>query len=311
MPALYRATPINAKFDWDNVPPSSSIETRTSTGWSPRAPLQQARRRRSSSRGFAPRTSSSGTETDPVGRAGRTLLEPLNPGAPLDCTDPGEARLRKLDGTATVIHGPAGDRQRSGSPSPEITQSKPAQQRLYLTPGRWDISIQYASTQELRVTASGGALAAPFDATLRTNLLFRGPSPYYPVGSLEVRRPGRGPSSRSASIDPPSVGRLLGTESRAYLAGLAATRSDPARQAVPLRGACGRYVDWYGSPRARRRARSTECRPRTRSRWSPTERPREPGPTTIAACPASGCVSLVILVACLIASMVIAIVKLS
>ena len=85
---------------------------------------------------------------------------------------------------------------------------------------------------------------APFDATLRTNLLFRGPSPYYPVGSLEVRRPGEVLFEVSVD-DPPSIGRLLGTESKAYLTGLAATRSDPPRQAVPLRGACGRYVDWY------------------------------------------------------------------
>jgi hypothetical protein len=45
--------------------------------------------------------------------------------------------------------------------------------------------------------------------------------------------------------DPPLVGRLLRTESKAYLAALAATRSDPARETIPVRQACGRYVDWY------------------------------------------------------------------
>ena len=45
--------------------------------------------------------------------------------------------------------------------------------------------------------------------------------------------------------DPPSIGGLLGTESKAYLTSLAATRSDPPRQAVPLSGTCGRYVDWH------------------------------------------------------------------
>jgi hypothetical protein len=45
--------------------------------------------------------------------------------------------------------------------------------------------------------------------------------------------------------DPPLVGRLLRTESKAYLSGLAFTRSDPARETIPLRKACGRYVDWY------------------------------------------------------------------
>ena len=55
--------------------------------------------------------------------------------------------------------------------------------------------------------------------------------------------------------DPPLIGRLLRTESKAYLSGLAVTRSDPARETIPLRQACGRYVDWYevapGTPRER------------------------------------------------------------
>jgi hypothetical protein len=178
----------------------------------------------------------------PVGQR-RTLFEPINPGAPLDCSDPGKSKLRKVNGTATVftVQPVVG---RVWRPSPELTQSKPAQQRLYLTPGRWDISIQYASTQALHVTASGGPLAAPFDATLRTNLLFRGPSPFYPVGTLEVSRPGEVVFDVSVD-DPPLLGRVLGTDSKAYLTGIAATRTDPPRQSVALRDACGRYVDWY------------------------------------------------------------------
>jgi hypothetical protein len=129
-------------------------------------------------------------------------------------------------------------------PSPALTQTKPAQQRLYLTPGRWEVSIQYASTQAMHVTATGGALASPFSAELRTNLLFRGPSPYYPVGNIEVKRAGEVVFGVDVA-DPPLVGRLLRTESKAYLGGLAATRADPARETVPLRQACGRYVDSY------------------------------------------------------------------
>jgi hypothetical protein len=59
-----------------------------------------------------------------------------------------------------------------------------------------------------------------------------------------VKRPGEVVFDVSVD-DPPLVGRLLHTESKAYLSGLAATRADPPRQAVPLRQACGRYVDWY------------------------------------------------------------------
>ena len=51
----------------------------------------------------------------------------------------------------------------------------------------------------------------------------------------------------TASVErPPLVGRLLGSESRAYLGTIAATPFPrPAREKVALSDVCGRYVDWY------------------------------------------------------------------
>src|SRR3954449_1594945 len=237
--SLYRATDLNAKFDWDNVPPfvmnhfnwvvttSAAMQSKARPGF-----VLQLRR---------------GDfvlwyRDHPVGQR-RTLYEPINPGGPLGCGDPAAAKLRNVGGAATVFtEQPVVGRV--WRPSPALTQTKPARQRLYLTPGRWDISIQYASTQAMHVAASGGPLAAPFDADLRTNLLFRGPSPYYPVGTLDVKRPGEVVFDVSVE-DPPLIGRLLHAESKAYLAGIAATRADPPRETVPLRRACRRYVDWY------------------------------------------------------------------
>jgi hypothetical protein len=239
IPALYRATTLNAKFDWDNVPPAEMNRfdwvITTSAAMQSQAPIGFTQRLRTHDFILWQRD-------HPVGQR-RTLFEPINPGAPLDCADPGKGKLREVDGTATLftVQPVVG---RVWNPSPALTESKPAQQRLYLTPGRWEISIQYASTQAMQVSATGGALAGPFAATLRTNLLFRGPSPYYPVGTLEVRRPGE-VVFRVSVDDPPLVGRALGTESKAFLAGLAATRAVPARQAAPLAQACDRYVDWY------------------------------------------------------------------
>jgi hypothetical protein len=237
--ALYRATDLNAKFDWDNLPQfvmnNFNWVVTTSAAMQSQAPP-----------GFVPRLRTGDFilwhRDHPVGQR-RTLYEPLNPGAPLNCADPGQAPLRRIAGTATVftVQPVIG---KVWNPSPELTQTEPAHQRLYLTPGRWDISIQYASTQALHVTASGPGMASPFSAELRTNLLFRGPSPYYPVGSLDVKRAGDVIVNVDVA-DPPLIGRLLRTESKAYLSGLALTRADPARQTVALRQACGRYVDWY------------------------------------------------------------------
>ena len=236
---LYRATDLNAKFDWDNVPPFVMNKFKwvvtTSAAMQSQAPP-----------GFTPRLRTGDFilwhRDRPVGQR-RTLYEPINPGAPLDCSNPEQAPITKVRGTATVftVQPVIG---KVWNPSPALTQTKPAHMRLYLTPGRWDLSIQYASTQPLHVTANGPGLASPFSKELRTNLLFRGPSPYYPVGSIDVRRAGTVIVDVDVG-DPPLIGRLLRTESKAYLAGLAATRSDPARETIPLRQACGRYVDWY------------------------------------------------------------------
>ena len=152
---LYRATTLNAKFDWDNVPPfvmnHFNWVVTTSAAQQSEAP-----------RGFSARLRTGDFvlwhRDQPVGQR-RTLFEPLNPGAPLDCSDPAQRKLTELGGTASVftVQPVVG---KTWHPSPELTQSKPAQQRLYLTPGRWEISIQYASTQALQVTAAGGALAS-------------------------------------------------------------------------------------------------------------------------------------------------------
>jgi hypothetical protein len=247
IPSLYRATTLNAKFDWDNVPPH---------GPNPEVPdglsdfdwvvTTSAAEQSQAPPAFEPRLRTHDfilwQRTGAVDQR-RTLFEPLNPGAPLDCQDPAEAKLGAVKGTATAftVQPALGKVWR---PDSDLTESQPAAQSIYLTPGRWDISIQYASTQPLQVAGTGPGLASPFRAELRTNLLFRGPSPYYPVGSLVVERPGEVEFHVDVD-DPPLVGRLLGTESKAYLGAIAATRADPSRHAVPLRAACDRYVDWY------------------------------------------------------------------
>jgi hypothetical protein len=240
VPALYKATTLHAKFDWDNVP-NGVLEgfdwvITTSAAEQSQAPPEFTARLRTGDFILWQRTGPTG------GR--RTLYEPLGPGAPFDCSDPAEAPLARVDGTATVftVQPVVG---KVWSPSPALTESKPAHQRIHLTPGRWELSIQYASTQALRISASGPGLGPQaLSTSLRTNLLFRGPSPYYPVGTIEVKREGDFLFDVSVD-DPPLIGRALGTESKAYLGGLAATLADPARQNVPLNQACGRYVDWY------------------------------------------------------------------
>lgn len=266
--SLYRATPINAKFDWDNVPPDLSGDRRsladfdwvvtTSADFNSQPPAEFVAVRETQD--FVLWKRRGGPEAER-----RTLLEPIYPGSTVDCTDPEKAGLARLDGTASVLPAPPVI-GKAWEPSPDITEAAGATEELVLRPGEWEISIQYASTQELRIVAPG------LDRTLRANLLFRGPSPYYPVGSILVPGPvGKVQETRPVPFsvtvaDPPLAGRLLGTESRAYLGRIAATpvkvsaagRGEPtrpggsalraaplARERVPLSRVCDRYLDWY------------------------------------------------------------------
>ena len=243
--SLYRATPINAKFDWDNVPPKLSSDRKalddfdwvitTSADFNSQAPpefkpvletqdfvLWRARWR------GRPRQAH-------VARADLPRLDRRT--APTS-----EKRgLARLDGSAVVFAGPPVI-GKAWEPGPDITDAAGAVEELLLAPRRWAISIQYASTQDPRISAPGQ------EWTMRANLLFRGPSPYYPVGTLEV--PGNedaaaGLTRFEVRVDrPPLAGRLVGTESRAYLGRIVATPVTP-RERVPLSAACGRYLDWY------------------------------------------------------------------
>jgi hypothetical protein len=77
--------------------------------------------------------------------------------------------------------------------------------------------------------------------------------PFFSVG--RVTSDGRTPITVKASIAKlPALGRLLGSSghTRALdslghspLGAVAATRIDAPGRTIPLRRACGRYVDWY------------------------------------------------------------------
>jgi hypothetical protein len=281
----YRATPINAKFDWDNVPIEvpDDIESKTlgDFDWvlTTAADFQSE----------PPPEFAAALETRDFilwqrrARTGerRTLIERLYPGREVECPpagsvdDPTGAQSDPAPGlsgipgvgsvfpAAPVIGG-------EWEPSSEFAHDGFATQALSLTPGRWAISLQYAATQNLRVRGAGLLDTPDLNETMPANLLFRGPSPYYPVGVIEVPTLEQVFKRVSPDVrtdvsfhvtveEPPLIGRLLGSESRAYLGSIAATplSAGPggteallqgpkfAREQIPLSETCGRYLDWY------------------------------------------------------------------
>ena len=260
----YRSTSTRAKFDWDVVPEqilaTFPYVITTSAAQQSQAPPSFKPVMRTEDYILWKQTPVPG----PPGRRHlhplrRTLLEPTGIGALVDCRRPGDRALTRLEGKAIVLpRAPVSGK--AWEPAREVKNGRGSREELLLSPGRWRISLQYASTEDLHVRTKG------LDATLKPSLLFRGPQPYFEVGELEVRRPGL--VRFNVSVDPPPwFGRLIGTETRAYLGPIAATPAGP-RKVIPLSRACGRYVDWYhvapGTPKSalqpieRPRPRETE-----------------------------------------------------
>jgi hypothetical protein len=235
-----RLKDVFQKFDFDSVTPRTLgrfpfvITTRASYASGPPA-------------AFEPLRETSDfvlwKRTGPVGQR-RTLAEGDRPGALLDCSASRGGRPSSRRGTATVF---AATPVIGGawSPSPTVESGSVSSQTLTLPAGRWEISIAYDATRQLRVTAPG------LDASLPANLDYRGSVPYYAVGQLAVRH--RGPIRFTVGVErPPLAGRLLGTKSVAHLGAIAASPAGPrgpapgeAERHIPLRDGCGRYLDWY------------------------------------------------------------------
>ena len=171
--------------------------------------------------------------------------ERAGPGAVLDCGTPLGRRLRASGGVAGVrvrpVVGRPGDWTREGGG--KVTED-PAhyvglepgdtlRQSIDLPPGRWEVSLQYLSARDLRLTAPG------FGADLPANLTAQGN--YWRAGTLES--PG-GPVTFTVETGPPP---LVGPRPAVVVGAFAAVRADDRVRVVPLASACGEYVDWYRS----------------------------------------------------------------
>jgi hypothetical protein len=115
-----------------------------------------------------------------------------------------------------------------------IESGEPATIGINLGPGEWELSLQYDATRELQLRGPG------LEHTLPGNLDYRGSTPFFPAGTIDMPR--RGQLEITASVeDPPLAGRLLGADSIAHLGTIAATVPGAFSEA----GSCSGYVDWY------------------------------------------------------------------
>lgn len=184
-------------------------------------------------------------------RSGRTSWRwPVDPnGAPggtLNCRTPfGHGRVDAVGpgGTAGVLPRPVIVTQGDWHGQPRRAGDS-ATATVRLGRGSWDLSMQYTATSGLDIRAGSlhGSLPASMDRL----------GPYFRVGTVRVRR--AGPVTVTVTAQPMNaLGRLLGApgKTRALnspferpLNRLVFTRHGARERVVPVRQACGRYVDW-------------------------------------------------------------------
>ena len=179
----------------------------------------------------------------------KVLPEGDAPGMVLDCNAAPGRRVAQSVGTAAVRAKPVvADAETWRGTAQDAGES--ATIAVPLKPGTWDLSMQYVSREGIHVTATG------LDISLPANLDRMGP--YFPLGTVTVSQPTT-LQLRARTNDLPWLGRALGSAGRTLAIGgvdvggaesipvgnVAATPHDWREQRVPLRRACGRYVDWY------------------------------------------------------------------
>jgi hypothetical protein len=177
--------------------------------------------------------------------AARSVLpdERGRPGAVLDCSTPEGAALARQPGVAAVrpapvVVGPHALRAPNGRALERgefgfsgIAPGGTAVAHVALPPGRWTASLQYVSPVDLELRAGGSSSAAPASQ--------EGPGAFWVLGTFTSRG-----GAQRIMIHARAASALT-TFRTALLGSLALTRAGSQNRLIPLRSACGGYVDWY------------------------------------------------------------------
>ncbi len=164
------------------------------------------------------------------------------PGALLDCASADGRQVVSRGRTATVLAEPVATGVHAWNRRSPFDAPATATQRLRLGRGPWELSLQYHSQVPLSVSAAGSRVELPpsLDGMYLTH---QGQGAFWPAGRLRATGAGSVTVTVSAAR-PTRLQRLLGVRRQVWLGPLAATRPGDARE-VPIRRACGRFVDHF------------------------------------------------------------------
>ena len=170
------------------------------------------------------------------------------PGRNFECSSPQGAELQKGGGVAAVrprpvvipnqrLRAPDGGQLATGEfDFGQISLGDSAVAFARLPAGRWTVSLQYVSPVPLDVTAGGTTMTVPPSQ--------EGPGVFWRVGTFTSKGGTQRIVIRAHGASPLTTFRTV------LLGSLALTRIGARDRVVPLRRACGRYVDWYSASAA-------------------------------------------------------------
>jgi hypothetical protein len=153
------------------------------------------------------------------------LPEGEGSGAVLDCTSPEGRKIVSAGGVAAVRPAPV------VVPGTLLDPAGVAAVELPLVPGQWTLEAAYLSRLPITVTGPG------IDTTLQPSL--DRPGPRFPIGKIVVHNDET--VTLTFKVGDPFFARAMPV---AEVGNTTATLEAPER-VVPIRQACGQYVDWY------------------------------------------------------------------
>jgi len=162
--------------------------------------------------------------TRPV-RQRKLLAEGPAAGAVLDCDTRRGRAIAATSGVAAVRTPPV------TVPGPAVAPGADAAAEIPLDAGTWDLVAAYTSPLPLTVSAPGLSVELPANLDR--------PGPRWPIG--RVTTTGTAPLTLTFATDRPALGPASAV---AVVAEVTAVKAERPRT-VPLRRACGFYVDWY------------------------------------------------------------------
>ena len=166
----------------------------------------------------------------------RVLDEGGDPGTELTCN------LQNEEGETTILPFPGEIEQSQWQPGFVIHAPGSASAEVSLSPGEWELSVQYHSQVPLSVFVDDEKVAELEPSLEGFYLTSAGRGAFWPAGEVEIES--SPVEVRVEAAEPSGLQELLGVKRTAWIGKLALTRSGGA-ETVTFNEACNDYVDHY------------------------------------------------------------------